>query len=227
MIFLLKLLNSIRIDFHNFIVKRKQSIKYRVKNKHNFTTLSNKVKNSSIIEVGENSYGEIITESFGNPNEGLRIGNYVSIASNVTFILGGNHQQDCFTTYPLKSIFVSNSPVFDAITNGPIVVEDEVWIGSNVSVLSGVTIGKGAIIAAGSIVTKNVDAYSIVGGIPAKFIKYRIDKELISLRNQLNLIDIPREKIVENIDLFYSDFSKENFEEIQSILTNDGILAKS
>lgn len=57
------------------------------------------------------------------------------------------------------------------MTLKPIVIEDDVWIGANVTVLQGVTIGRGAIVAAGSVVTKNVDPYTIVGGVPAKFIK--------------------------------------------------------
>lgn len=57
------------------------------------------------------------------------------------------------------------------MTLKPIIIEDEVWIGANVTILQGVTIGKGSIVAAGSVVTKSVEPYSIVGGVPAKFIK--------------------------------------------------------
>ncbi|WP_316931260.1 DapH/DapD/GlmU-related protein [Chryseobacterium sp. P1-3] len=63
-------------------------------------------------------------------------------------------------------------------------VEDEVWIGSNVIILSGVTLGKGSIIAAGSVVTKSVEPFSIVGGNPAKIIKFRLSENLIEKRKK-------------------------------------------
>lgn len=218
MIIWLKLINSLRIDFSNFILKKKQAIVYREKNKHNFTSLSTKVNNPSVIKVGKYSYGEIITESFGNPKESLQIGNFVSIASNVTFILGGNHQQNTFTTYPLKSQFIVNDPKLDAQTNGTIIVDDEVWIGSNVVILSGVKIGKGAIIAAGSVVTKDVAPFAIVGGAPAKFIKYRLSEDLKILRERVDLENVSKDKFIENINAFYEIFSEENFKEIQSLM---------
>ena len=57
------------------------------------------------------------------------------------------------------------------VVKGPVVVEDNVWIGERVCILSGVTVGKGAIVAANSVVTKDVPPYSVVGGVPAKLIK--------------------------------------------------------
>lgn len=61
-------------------------------------------------------------------------------------------------------------------TEEPVIIEDDVWIGARSVILPGVIIGKGAVIAAGAVVTKNVEPYSIVGGVPAKFIKYRVQK---------------------------------------------------
>ncbi len=63
------------------------------------------------------------------------------------------------------------------LVSSPVIIEDDVWIGSGSIILKGVTIGRGATIAAGSVVTKNVPAYSIVGGVPAKFIKMKEHKE--------------------------------------------------
>lgn len=91
----------------------------------------------------------------------------------------------------------------DAQTKGPIIVEDEVWIGNNVIVMSGIKIGKGAIVAAGSVVTKDIPPFAIVGGNPAKFIKWRFAEELISKRVEININTIELEIIKQNIDLFY------------------------
>ncbi|AKK74754.1 hypothetical protein OK18_02625 [Chryseobacterium gallinarum] len=192
----------------------KRQIEWRFNNKHNSTTLSHKVKNSDIIKVGNESYGEIITESYENSHEGLQIGNYVSIASNVIFVLGGNHQLSTFTSYPLKSMFIKNSPEDDAQSKGTIIVEDEVWIGSNVIILSGVTLGKGSIIAAGSVVTKSVEPFSIVGGNPAKIIKFRLSENLIEKRKKIDLLKISKKDIIANIDLFYSELTETNLQEI-------------
>ena len=138
------------------------------------------------------------------PAEKLTIGNFVSIAPGATFLLGMNHQINTITTYPLYSRFIEYDKK-DSTSNGEIIVEDEVWIGTNALILSGLTIGKGAIIAAGSIVTKDVPPYSIYGGNPAKLIKYRFSEDIIQELLSFNLMDISIEKIKKNIDLFYSE----------------------
>ena len=66
---------------------------------------------------------------------------------------------------------------FQAFESGPVIIEDDVWLGANVVVLPNVKIGKGAIIGANAVVTKNVAPYSIMGGVPAKFIKYRFSSD--------------------------------------------------
>lgn len=127
----------------------------------------------------------------------------MSIAKNVQFILGGNHQIDAFTTYPLKAMYSEPYCEQDAATKGAVIIEDEVWLGANSIILSGVTIGKGAIVAAGSVVTKDVPPYTIVGGNPAKFIKNRVPERLIPLMSNVSLNDLDIEKVKQNIDLFY------------------------
>lgn len=195
--------------------RRMQAVQWRIDNAHNSTTLSMDVCNAKNIKVGNHSYGEINTESYENKNEGLIIGDFVSIASNVLFILGGNHKVSTFTTYPIKSHFLTQSPEDDAETKGVIIVEDEVWIGNNVIVMSGIKIGKGAIVAAGSVVTKDVMRFSIVGGNPAKFIKWRIPEDLINERSKLNLSDFNIENIKNNVDLFYKDLDTETLQLIK------------
>lgn len=113
----------------------------------------------------------------------VSIGAFCSIARNVQ-IQGHNHNYKRATSSSIfKSIFKINNES-DYEIKGDIVIEDDVWIGTNSVILSGVKIGRGAIIAAGSIVSKDVEAYSIVGGIPAKLIKKRFaDKTILELEN--------------------------------------------
>lgn len=185
--------------------------KWRKLNKHNFTSVGNKFP-SDLVTVGNFSYGKLNVSSFGNVDEKLTIGNLVSIGGDVLFLLGGNHQYDCLTTYPFKKKILSKET--EAITKGPIVIEDDVWIGNNVIILSGVKIGKGAIIAAGSVITKNVEAYSIVGGNPAQLIKYRFNGEVIEQLVGLDLGKIDKQFILENEELLYKTIDKDNLKEL-------------
>ena len=74
----------------------------------------------------------------------------------------------------------------------PIVIEDDVWIGANVTVVGGVRVGRGAVVAAGAVVTKDVEQYAIVGGVPAKLIRYRFDEKTIKKAQKMNLNEIVR-----------------------------------
>jgi len=113
------------------------------------------------------------------------IGNYCSIAIDVIIGLG-NHPTDKFSTSPifyrrinsLKIKILDKDLDFDEYK--PIIIGSDVWIGARAIIMDGVNIGHGAIIAAGAIVTKDVPAYAIVGGVPAKIIKYRFSKKTIA-----------------------------------------------
>ncbi|MEJ5092880.1 CatB-related O-acetyltransferase [Sphingobacterium faecium] len=137
------------------------------------------------IEIGNYTYGPINVLRWNTLDEGLKIGNFCSIASGVKFILGGNHSIGGISTFPIK--FKILGGIKDTLSKGPIVLEDDVWIGSDVIILSGITIGKGCIIAAGSVVTKTFEPYCIVGGNPARIIKKRFDDELISSLNKIDM----------------------------------------
>lgn len=98
----------------------------------------------------------------------INIGNFVLIGQNVKLITV-NHKYEDF-----------NLPIYfqKAEVDQDIIVQDDVWIAANVTILPGVKIGKGSILAAGAVVTKNVEPYSIVGGVPAKLIKYRFPNDI-------------------------------------------------
>lgn len=116
------------------------------------------------------------------------IGRFCSIANDVSIGLG-KHPIDYFSTSPLL-YRRQNTFKIDLIENDlhfkeylPVTIGNDVWIGSRSIILDGVIIGNGCIIAANSVVTKNVEPYSIIGGVPAKFIKYRFSKKKIDELN--------------------------------------------
>lgn len=158
------------------------------------------------VEVGNYSYGELNVVDFGSDNK-LSIGNFVSIAQHVTFMLNAEHHTNYISTYPFKTKILK-TVAQEAFSKGDTVVDDDVWIGYGSIIMSGVHIGQGAIVAAGSVVTKDVPPYTIVGGNPAKVIKRRFDDVLI-------------EKLL-NID--YGKLTKEDIErhisELDSVLVD-------
>lgn len=104
----------------------------------------------------------------------IYIGNKVRFGPGVT-IRGGNHRYDIVGKY----IYDITDKEKHHTDDEDVIVEDDVWVGTNVTILKGVTIGQGAIVAAGSVVNKDVPPYAIVGGVPAKVLKYRFNPEQI------------------------------------------------
>lgn len=99
----------------------------------------------------------------------VQIGHFAMISSNVA-IVGGDHRFDIIGV-PIR--FTGRAEIFDKLT----IIGDDVWIGHGSIIIAGVRIGRGAIIAAGSVVTKDVPPYAIVGGVPAKVIKFRFTNQ--------------------------------------------------
>lgn len=108
---------------------------------------------------------------------GITIGNYVMLGYHVNLASVGHSYTN--PNLPIK---------LQGEYGAPITIEDDVWIGANATILPGVKIGKGAIVGANAVVTKNVNPYSIVGGIPAKHIKYRFSKKSRILASKTNFI---------------------------------------
>lgn len=134
------------------------------------------------MSFGKHTYG-VPTILWGNENAKLVVGNYCSIASGVKIYLGGSHRIDWVTTYPFGTIHQHIFNQFDGSghpsTKGDVIIGNDVWIADNVTIMSGVRIGDGAVIANNSHVVKDVEPYSLVGGNPAKHIKYRFTQPQI------------------------------------------------
>lgn len=110
----------------------------------------------------------------------IKIGKKCSIAMNCMFLVC-NHMTDVFCTHPSdRMLFSHNKGNISGYSKGDIIIKNDVWIGANSILVDGITIGNGAVVAAGSVVTKDVPPYAIVGGNPAKVIKYRFSKEFIA-----------------------------------------------
>ncbi|MEO0788683.1 MAG: CatB-related O-acetyltransferase [Bacteroidota bacterium] len=174
--------------------------------------LKNIVKNPNIV-VGDYTYYDDfdsvenfeknVKYLFDFTGDKLIIGKFCMIASDVTFIMNGaNHLSEAITTYPFAIFGEDWSQAMDGKsypTKGDTVVGNDVWIGYGATIMPGVTIGDGSIIATKSVVTKDVEPYSIVGGNPAKRIRKRFSEEQIKELLYLKWWDWPVEKITANV----------------------------
>lgn len=136
----------------------------------------------------------------------LKIGKFCSIACGTKFLFNSaNHALDSLSTYPFPLFFeewnLEKEKVTEAWDNrGDIVIGNDVWIGYEAVILSGVTIGDGAIIGTRAVVTKDVLPYTIVGGVPAKPIRKRFDEKVIKELLKIKWWDWTEEKIARNIE---------------------------
>lgn len=180
--------------------------KWRKHNKHN-STYARDIFPLSSIEVGRYTYGGLKVLTLG---EGYKvvIGDFCSIGPNVLFILKADHPVDQISTFPFK-VKILGEP-YEAISKGNIILSDDVWLGANVTILSGVHIGQGAVVAAGSVVSADVPPYAIVGGIPAKVIKYRFDHKIVSRLININFKELNKREIEEKISYLYTSLNEDN-----------------
>ena len=188
-------------------------IRWRNLNRHNSTYAFNSF-DTSLVRVGRGTYGGLIVYSYGS-QERLEIGSYCSIAPEVAFILNNEHELTSASTFPFK-VKLLHSASNEALSKGGITVADDVWIGARATVLDGVSIGQGAVVAAGAVVTKDVPPYAIVGGIPAKVIRYRHSAEIRELMHLINWSDVDVNFVRENLSLLYKH--PINIEDANSIL---------
>lgn len=187
--------------------------KWRKVNSHNYTSIENYFPLDKV-SVGKKTYGKLNVKSYGNEEECLKIGSYCSIAGNVKFLLGGEHSYKGLSTYPFKKYFSQMSE--NTITKGPIIIQDDVWIGENSIILSGVIIGQGAVIAAGSVVAKDVPPYGIF--VNGKVSKFRFSETIIEKLLKVDFAMLKNQTILENIDAFYENINDKNIDGILDVL---------
>ncbi len=136
----------------------------------------------------------------------LEIGKFCSFGYNVMIFLGGNHRTDWVTTYPFCAFFdeASHLEQFSQL-DGKVYIGNDVWIGEGATIMAGVKIGNGAVIGTKSVVTKDVEAYTIVAGNPAKVIRKRFDDYIINKLEIIQWWEWDISKILEYQDLLLNE----------------------
>ena len=142
------------------------------------------------------------------------IGAYCSIAGNIQIFLGGDHRVDWITTYPFAELLPEQFPDIKGSpkSKGDVIIGNDVWIGNDAKIMSGVHIGDGAVIAGSAVVTHDVDPYEVVGGVPARHIKYRIPEDRIHDMLRLSWWHWPIEKVAAAVPILQSGHIDELFE---------------
>ena len=189
----------------------KKSIKmWRKINVHNTTKPGNQFDINSVV-VGKYTYGTINVLNWGEGQE-LKIGNYCSIAQEVMFILNADHYTNHISTFPFKVKCMEEQ--CEGISKGDIIVDDDVWFGYRSTIMSGVHIGQGGVIAAGAVVTNDIPPYAIAGGVPAKVIKYRFSEDIVKKLLKLDYSKLSKEQIEENLQELYLPIDSNNIDSI-------------
>ncbi len=174
--------------------KIKQYIKEK---KHPYYMIDNKKYKK--FSVGEYTYGK--PKIYADPHT-FSIGKFCSIASDVKIYTGAEHRTEWLTTYNFEKFKITKNIIK---SKGNVNIGHDVWIGDGALILSGVNIGHGAVIAARAVVVKNVQPYEIVGGNPAKHIKFRFNNEQREKLLKIQWWDWDIEKIEKNFDTILND----------------------
>jgi chloramphenicol O-acetyltransferase type B len=130
-----------------------------------------------LYRIGLGSYGMPVVHDWGEGST-LHIGSYCSIAANVQIFLGGQHRIDWVSSYPFPAYLPEAAHIegFGG-TRGDVVIGSDVWLCSNCTILSGVNVGHGAVVASSAVVTQDIAPYSVVAGNPARHVRWRFDED--------------------------------------------------
>ena len=169
---------------------------------------------------GPEQFQDHVTHHYPFLGDKLIIGKFCAIARGIEFVMNGaNHRMNSVTTYPFHVFgggWAENTPPhLDQLPRkGDIVVGNDVWIGRESVILPGVTIGDGAIVAAYSVVTRDVPPYTLAGGNPARPLKPRFDPELTQLLLAFRWWDLPPKELAATLPLL----CEEDLEKVRQVL---------
>lgn len=178
-----------------------------------------------IKSFGRHSYdsNSITLHTYGDTEHYLEVGHFTSIAGNINIFLtdGRGHELQNGTTYPFGSAHThifNNVITFPYKTKGNVIIGNDVWIGHSSIIMNGITIGDGAVVATNSHVIKDVPPYAVVGGNPAKVLKYRFEKEIIDKFLELKWWDLSDEEINKILPELQQPPTLETFDKIDKLL---------
>jgi acetyltransferase-like isoleucine patch superfamily enzyme len=178
-------------------VWRRAQRKYRAL--HGIVNLDRRIK------VGRFTYGVgEQTALLFRDDDRVEIGSYCSFAFGVLIVASGEHFYKRVANFPFRAAWLGDGDA-DTHRKGPVRIGNDVWVGANATILSGVTIGDGAVVAAGAVVVDDVPPYAIVGGVPAKFIKFRFSPDVVAHLLAIRWWDWPEVEVRARLDLFYAD----------------------
>lgn len=191
-----------------FLLKKHKRL-WRKKNKNNYTFAETLFVRENV-SVGDYTYGPLFVEHYYQKAK-LTIGKYCSISKGVKFILGGNHGTNAITTYPFGPM------IYKEIVETPrwgvdIMIEDDVWLGYDCLILSGVRIGRGSVIGARSIVTKDVPPYSIYAG--NKIVKRRFSDSIIKKLLEIDYAQVEHLQKDAFYEVWNMSLTEDNVDEI-------------
>lgn len=175
----------------------------RLKTMANSTCNGNTFRYNKSVTIGDHC---TINPDNQNPIQGhdkLYIGRYCGIGERTRFLINREHQYKRVSQFFIKRKYTSFED--ETVKKGDIRVGNDVWFGMDSHIMSGVTIGDGAVIGAGAVVTKDVPPYAIVGGNPAKVLKYRFSPDIIEKLLKIQWWNWPVWKVYDNVDLIESD----------------------
>ncbi len=176
-----------------------KKIKSYIKSKRK-PLIMNKNKKYKRFKIGDNTYGR--PNIFGGGE--LCIGSFCSISTSATISLGAEHHSDWITTYPMNLI-CKDIVKETTFSKGKVTIGNDVWIADDALILSGVTIGDGAVIGAKAVVAKDVKPYEIVAGNPAKHVRFRFSETQIEKLLEIKWWNWEIDKVKAEIDLILSD----------------------
>lgn len=159
----------------------------------------------ALFDIGQFSYGYPNVVRW-NDEAALKVGKFCSIGPAVSILLGGEHHPEWMTTYPFEAHVpgCKGLPV-NLRSKGDVVIGHDVWIGYGATILSGVTIGDGAVVGACALVTRNVEPYAIVGGNPAKLLRFRFPADVIVQLRESQWWNLPPADLRSLLPLLLSD----------------------
>jgi acetyltransferase-like isoleucine patch superfamily enzyme len=165
-------------------------------------TDAQKLMDLGILAMGDYSYYAPTVRMYAGDTAKVRIGKFCSVAADSEFFVGGMHRTDWVTTYGLRAVFELPGAYEDGTptTRGDIEVGHDCWITLQSVIMSGLTVGSGAVVATRSVVTKDVRPYAIVAGNPAREIGRRFPDEQVAALLRIGWWDWPIETIIERVE---------------------------